>query len=143
VGRDGLVYGVDVDEDALRDLRRRVEREKLENVKVIRGKSDDPLLPANSLDAILIVNAYHEMREHEAMLRALHAALKSGGRLAVIDAPGDDDRSRESQTGSHTIGEFYVRKEAEAAGFRFRSKEKDFDRPENSRRHWYFLVFEK
>ncbi len=143
VGTSGLVYGVDVDDEALRDLRRRVEREKLSNVRVVRGKESDPLLPPESLDAVLIVNAYHEMREFAAMLRAIHASLRHGGRLAVIDAVADDDASRASQTSSHTIAESLVRKEAEEGGFRFRSKERGFERPESSRKHWYFLIFEK
>lgn len=143
VGHTGVVYGVDIDEEALRDLRRRVEREKLDNVKVIRGKTDDPLLPAESLDAVLIVNAYHEMREYNSILRAIQAALKPGGRLAIIDAIADDNASRNAQTGAHTISESHVRKEAESNGFHFRSKERGFERPESSRRNWFFLVFEK
>jgi predicted methyltransferase len=143
VGASGAVYGVDVDEDALRDLRKRVEREKLANVKVIHGKTTDPDLPADSLDAVLIVNAYHERRGYDAMLRAVRTALKPGGRLAIIDAVAEDNSSRSAQTQAHTIAESLVRKEAEAAGLRFRSKEKGFERTESNRKHWYFLVFER
>jgi predicted methyltransferase len=145
VGAEGVVYGVDVSQDALRKLRLRVEREHLENVRVIHGKADDPLLPAEALDAVLIVNAYHEMRESDAMLRSLRAALKPGGRLAIIDAGGDDRHDREQHRREHTISESLVREDAARAGFRFRSKERDFDPPNESTRRdrWFFLLFEK
>lgn len=143
VGPEGTVYAVDIDESALRQLRRRVERENLGNVRVIKGKEDDPLLPAGALDAVLIVNAYHEMREHDAVLQAIYQALKPGGRLAVIDAPDGESQSREEQFRRHAVSESLVRSDAERAGFHFHSRQRDFERPESRRRVWYFLVFEK
>ena len=75
VGPRGRVLAVDVGAAALRRLRQRVEDERLTNVEVIEGATDDPRLPASTVDAILIVNAYHEMTEYAAMLAKLKAAL--------------------------------------------------------------------
>lgn len=146
VGPEGTVFAVDVDKGVLRRLRRRVEDEKLANVQIVQGRRDDPRLPAarrGGLDAVLIVNAYHEMKDFDAMLRSLHAALKPGGRLAIIDAPGDSSHSRADHQREHTIAEQLVRDDAARNGFQFRSKERDFDRPNSERNHWFFLVFEK
>ena len=41
-------------------------------------------IEGKSLDAILIVNAYHEMREHDAMLLAILRGLKPGGILGIM-----------------------------------------------------------
>ena len=143
VGAEGVVYAVDVDESALNRLRRRVENEGLQNVHIIHRRPDDPLLPAGGLDAVLIVNAYHEMREHDAMLRGIHSALKPDGRLAIIDGAGADDESRSSLSGRHVISEKLVREDAARNGFRFLSKERGFDRPDSQGRPWFFLIFEK
>lgn len=86
VGDAGRVYAVDIDPGALAKLRTRIERDGRSNVVVQEGAVDDPRLPEASLDAALIVHAYHEMTEHRAMLARLRAALKPGGRLAIVTA---------------------------------------------------------
>ncbi len=147
VGPTGAVYAVDVDESALKKVRQRAEHEKLGQVRVIQSVPNDPSLPGPArdagLEAVLIVNAYHEMKEYDSMLRAVYAALKAGGRLAIIDAIGDDAASRARLQDEHESSEKMVREDAARAGFRFRSKEAGFERPESSRRHWFFLIFEK
>jgi len=105
VGPDGRVLAVDVADDALRRLRQRVEAEALTNVEVIRGEVDDPKLPEGAVDAILIVNAYHEMTEYAAMLARMRAALKPGGRLVIVEPISERrrDRPRAEQTRNHEI----------------------------------------
>ena len=147
VGPAGIVYGVDTDKITMGELRQRIADEKLDQVHIINNKKDDPMLPAASqdsgLDAVLIVNAYHEMREYDAMLRALFAAMKPGGRLAIIDAPGKDDVSRPTHHSDHTISESLVLDDASRNGFRLRSRESGFDHTEPGRSYWFFLLFEK
>ena len=145
VGMEGVVYGVDVDEDALKKLRHNVDDAKLSNVRIIRSRADDPQLPAGDLDAVLIVNAYHEMKQYDMMLRGILTALKPHGRLVIIDAPGDENTSRAEHQLEHTIPESTVREDAQRNGFRFLRKESDFvpSREGKSRGPWFFLVFEK
>lgn len=143
VGAAGAVFGVDVDADALGKLRHQVENSKLSNVRIVHSLANDPMLPAGDLDAVLIVNAYHEMLEYDAILRGIFAALKPGGRLAVIDAPGKNGDSRAEHQRVHTISESLVREDAERNGFRFLSKQPGFDRPDSDRGPWFFLLFEK
>lgn len=143
VGAEGRVYGVDVDDDALRKLRRRVREEGFANVEVIEGRNDDTLLPAASVDVVLVVNAYHEMQQFDAMLRSIHHALKPGGLLAIIDAAGSSDRDRKAHQSAHTIAESIVQDDAARNGFRFLRREPGFERTESSRREWFFLIFQK
>jgi ubiquinone/menaquinone biosynthesis C-methylase UbiE len=120
VGEDGRVYAVDIDAEVLEDLRNSVEQEKLENVTSILGTSDDPLLPEGSLDAVVMVNTYHEIDESEAVLEEIHRALRPGGRLVVVDAISESLResSRSAQAASHEVALAYVREDLESAGFR-------------------------
>src|SRR5215471_2361343 len=68
VGPTGRVFTVDVDDRAVTRLRARVAEDGLTNVTVVKGDANDPHLDAASLDAVVIVNAYHEMDDHQTML---------------------------------------------------------------------------
>ena len=119
VGDTGRVYAVDVGADVIRRLSTRVTSEGLKNVEVVHGAPSDPKLPPATLDAALIVNAYHEMNEHQAMLAALKAALKPSGRLVIVEPISTARRAngRADQTRNHEIGIDFVRQDAREAGF--------------------------
>jgi ubiquinone/menaquinone biosynthesis C-methylase UbiE/rhodanese-related sulfurtransferase len=119
VGETGRVYAVDVSASVLRSLRGRVEREGRKNIEVVEGAADDPRLPDGALDAVLIVNAYHEMSEHQAMLQRIRKALKPGGRLVILEpiSPSRRDATREAQARQHEISPEFVQRDAREAGF--------------------------
>ena len=114
-----LRRSTEVSTRALRNLNQRVTDEQLSNVEVIEGAADDPKLPAGALDAVLIVNAYHEMNEHHAMLTKIKAALKPDGRLVILEpiSPKLRERDRAEQTRQHEIAPALVQDDAKAAGF--------------------------
>ena len=62
------VYAEDVQPQMIEAIKRRIEREGLKNVKTVLGTPTDPQLPA-PVDAVLIVDAYHEMEQPVALLR--------------------------------------------------------------------------
>lgn len=114
------VYAVDIDnKSALPRLRQRLEKENLTNVEVIHSEPDDPKLPEGSLDAALVMNAYHEFRNPEAMLRHIHRALKPGGVVVIVEtAPvRTRQRPREVQVRNHALALEIAIPEFEAAGF--------------------------
>ena len=51
----------------------------------VLGLPHDPLIPAAVCDLVLVVNVFHHVPEKAAYLRRLQAALRPGGRLAIID----------------------------------------------------------
>ena len=71
-------------------LRERLQKERLSNVTPVQGAVDDPRLPMDSLDLILMVDVYHEFSEPQKMLRGLKAALKPGGRLVLLEYKKED-----------------------------------------------------
>jgi predicted methyltransferase len=141
VGGNGKVYAVDIDPGALRNLRELKSREHLTQVEVVGGAEDDPHLPATSLDAVLIVNAYHEFRQHDAMLHAIVRALKPGGYLGIIEKADRPGEPRESYERRHHLPEQFVREDLARDGFTQVEKRPDF-RPNGGREGevWYFLV---
>jgi SAM-dependent methyltransferase len=70
-----------------------LEDEDIRNVFVVKGTTTDPRLPERTLDAALIVNAYHEMAQHQQMLSALRSALKPDGKLVIVEPISDARRS--------------------------------------------------
>lgn len=120
VGPDGRVFAVDIDQGALTRLRKRLEDEGIRNVFVVTGTATDPRLPERTLDAALIINAYHEMTQHQQVLSALRSALKPDGRLVIVEPISDArrSRSRAEQTKAHEIAPEFVLADARSAGFR-------------------------
>jgi len=120
VGLAGLVVAVDVDDRAIERLRARVQQDGLTNVIVTKGAPNNPHLEPNSLDAAVIVNAYHEMVDHQAMLHHVRNALKPGGRLVIVEPVSQKlvKAARNQQIQDHVIAARYVEQEARDAGFR-------------------------
>jgi predicted methyltransferase len=86
VGPNGRVFAEDVQPQMIESIERRVQREGLRNVKTVLGSPEDPRLPAESLDAILIVDAYREVGDNGVtLLRNLALGLKKNGRLGIVE----------------------------------------------------------
>jgi predicted methyltransferase len=128
VGPNGRVHAVDIGASTLEKLRKRVAAENLTNVVVTEGSAWDPRLATATLDAALIINSYHEMTEHRAMLTNLRNALKPDGRLVIIEpiSAKRRDAPRETQTKNHEIGAEHVQQDAREAGFRVARLEDPF-----------------
>ena len=85
LGPNGRVFASEVGASQLEALHEAVAREPLPNVTVIEGAAQSTNLPAGCCDAIFIRDVYHHLTAPAAINRSLAAALKPGGRLAVID----------------------------------------------------------
>jgi len=92
VGEHGRVLAQDIDRGALERLGRRVERERLDNVSIKFGAADDPRLPEDSFDRVLLVHMYHEVEEPYAFLWRLWPALREGGTVVVVDMDRPTDQ---------------------------------------------------
>ena len=121
VGPNGLVYAEDVQRQMIDSIQRRVQREGFRNVRIVLGQDDDPRLPAAALDAVLIVDAYHEVQDRIGLLRAILAALKPTGRLGIVDFKSDGGGPGPPL--DERIDPVVVIRDAEAAGLRLLSHE--------------------
>src|SRR4051812_35180845 len=136
VGPHGLVYAEDVQRLMIEAIERRVQREGLTNVKTMLGEYDDPFsgLPANTLDAVLIVDAFHEMEHPVVLLRNVSRTLKPSGLIGIIDyrqgggGPGPDAEDR--------VAPSVIVDTATSAGLKLAGQD-------NFLRYQYFLRFGK
>jgi predicted methyltransferase len=140
VGATGKVYAVDIMADRIQKVRERATEKRLAQIIAVVGDPDDPHLPASSLDAILVVNAYHEFRAYDAMLGHLLAALKPGGRLVVIDYAAEPGKPRSEYMDHHRISPELVQREVGRDGFQLIRREEDISVPGGSRK-LFFLIF--
>ena len=90
VGPSGRVFAVDIQPEMLALLQARVDREKLTNVTPVLSATDDPRLPDHSLDLVLMVDVYHELSQPQVVLRHLKQALKTSGRLVLLEYRKED-----------------------------------------------------
>lgn len=86
VGKRGRVLAEDILPEVIEALSRRITREDWDNISVKLGAAEDPKLPENSFDRILMIHMYHEIAEPYAFLWHLSPALKPDGELIVVDA---------------------------------------------------------
>jgi len=130
VGGNGRVFAVDIDDAVMARLRKRLQEDGIDNVTIVKGALDDPKLPEATLDAALIVNAYHEMEQHQLILAALRRALKPDGRLVIVEpvTASRRGRPRADEAKSHEIDPEYVLQDARAAGFAVLSLKDPFTR---------------
>jgi len=140
VGEAGGVHAVDVNEESLDRLRWRIDRDGLRNVTVIEGAYDDPRLPEGRIDGALIVNAYHEMTQYQAMLAGIAKALRPDGRLVIVDPISERyrDAARADQTERHQIDARFVLEDLREAGFRVVRYEEEFAR--RPRGNWEWII---
>lgn len=139
VGPDGEVMAEDIRALSLIFLRTRAFLRHDRNIRIIRGTPNDPRLPDNSADAVLIANTYHELDQPGIILAAIHRALRPAGRLVVLDR-GPPTGTRES--GRHHIPESVAEDEVRRAGFDpIRRNDPFIQRPDDD--PWWLLVARK
>ena len=84
VGEFGKVYAVDVEPGLLQYVDSR-EDLVVGNVETVLADPDDPKLPDQSVDLILLVNTWHHIKKRARYLPKLQQALRPGGRVAIVD----------------------------------------------------------
>jgi SAM-dependent methyltransferase len=119
VGPQGRVYSSELGDDHVRELRDRVAATA--GITVVAGDPVKTNFPDGACDALFMRNVYHHFDDPAAMDASIAAALRPGGRVAIIDfRPNGQLASRPSdrdQDGSHGVTAEAVSRELEEAGF--------------------------
>ena len=89
VGPNGRVYAEDIQEQMINAIGRRVELLGLKNVIPKLGSPVDPQIPAGTLDAVLIVDAYHEVEQPVALLKNVAKTLKPNAVIGIVNYKKD------------------------------------------------------
>ena len=87
---NGKVLAVDIQPEMLALIENTKASEGLDNVEGILGQIDDPNLPTDSIDAAIMVDAYHEFSHPFEMINGIYNALRPGGRIFLLEYRGED-----------------------------------------------------
>jgi ubiquinone/menaquinone biosynthesis C-methylase UbiE len=146
VGNGGVVYSVDLDQSKLDKLKRRADENRIQQIRPIKGEEDNPRLPANTLDAVLILDTYHEMDYHNQILQHIMKSLIPGGRLLICEPIADARRAleRSEQERKHEIAMRFVLDDLKKAGFKITfTKDNFIDRTKQKGDRMWVVVAEK
>jgi ubiquinone/menaquinone biosynthesis C-methylase UbiE len=116
VGASGKVYGNDIQPQMLELLRKNMAARNLANVEPVLGAVDDPKLPRDGVDLVLLVDVYHEFSAPQAMLRKIRESLRKDGRLVLLEYRAEDPKVPIRPEHKMTVAQ--VKAELEPEGFR-------------------------
>ena len=110
----GKVLAVDVQPEMINFLELNKQEKNITNVEPILGSIDNPNLPENSVDVVVMVDAYHEFAYPREMMQGIVKALKPGGRTVSIEYRGENPLL--PIKGLHKMTQKQVKKEMAAVG---------------------------
>jgi SAM-dependent methyltransferase len=129
IGEKGKVFAVEINQEYIDYIANRAKKENFVNIQTVLGTEDNPKLPVNSVDAVLILKTYHEIAQPVKVLQNIRKSLRKDARLGIVDKNGKGD--------DHGIDREKVVEEAKRAGFAL-VEDYDFVKSEGID---YFLVF--
>jgi predicted methyltransferase len=126
-GPQGIVYGQDTkapSEQARTRFDQRMKIPAMKNTVRVLRDYDDPVPPeARELDLVTIFFGYHDLPgmgvDRASMNRRIFQSLKSGGLYVITDHAAKAGVGVSASKSLHRIEESVLRREVEAAGFRF------------------------
>lgn len=136
VGPQGKVYAVDISQKFLDHIQETCREQKLANVATVLGTDTSTGLVPDSVDLAFVCDTYHHFEFPYKTLASLHAALRPGGRLVVVDYQREPGVSKPWILEHVRAGKQTVIEEITRAGFRF-TDELDLMKDQ------YLLRFEK
>src|SRR5467141_3436719 len=101
VGPTGHVIAEDLDKPSLDWARKKTDERLYPNVEFVLGTVKDAMLPDKWADLIVVIDAYHHFTYPADMLASLSKALKTDGRLAIIDFDKVDKPTRGAPPPGH------------------------------------------
>jgi ubiquinone/menaquinone biosynthesis C-methylase UbiE len=140
VGTAGRVYTSELGDDRVKSLREAVTKSGLAQITVVAGDAARTNFPDHGCDALFMRNVYHHFADPPAMNASIAAALKPGGRVAVVDfsPPGKEGAqpSDRAKNGTHGVTAESVSRELKDAGFAPLTSEHGAQR-------WFMVVVSK
>ena len=145
VDQSGRVVAEDIRRLPLVFLWLRTLQRPQHNVSLVLGEPDDPHLPRQGVNAVLVANTYHEFTHSQPILAHVFGSLVSGGRLVVVDRQphaaeqGSGNTARED----HEVSSDQVEKELRQAGFEIVGREDHFIDNDPLHENWWLIISRK
>jgi tRNA A58 N-methylase Trm61 len=139
VGTQGKVFTTELGDDRVKGLEKAVQSSGLSQITVLTGDPNKTNFSDACCDAIFMRNVYHHFSDPVAMTKSMAAALKPGGRVAVVDFMPNRNRPEAARPAdranneSHGVSAESVARELREAGLEIVKSEPGDDR-------WFMVV---
>ena len=120
---EGKVFAVDIQNEMLDIVRKRMKTRGTTNVVPTLGTIQDTKLPAGEVDLVLMVDAYHEFSHPREMMLSIVKGLRKGGRVVLIEYREEDPKVMIKPR--HKMSQVQAKKEMKAVGLEWQET-KDF-----------------
>ena len=111
----GKVFAIDISPQMIGIVRAKMGKDQVTNIEPVQSTITQTKLPPNSVDAALIVDAYHEFSHPLEMATSILNSLKPGGKLILIEYRMEDPSVPVKLL--HKMSEKQAKMEMKAAGF--------------------------
>jgi ubiquinone/menaquinone biosynthesis C-methylase UbiE len=118
VGPKGKVFAVDITPKFLDHIRGTAKAANLTNIETVLCTDKSCELKPDSVDLAFICDTYHHFEFPQRTMATVHAALKPGGRLVLIDFKRIKGESSEWTMGHVRAGQEVFEREVTESGFR-------------------------
>jgi ubiquinone/menaquinone biosynthesis C-methylase UbiE len=135
IGPEGKLYAVDIQQDMLAIVERKVNELRLANVTTVLSQENDTRLEPHSVDLALLVDVYYELRSPQALMSNIKEILRPRGRLAIIDFFAGKESPGIGPPRRYRVPEQRLVNEVQSVGFELVERHTFLP-------HQYFLVFE-
>jgi tRNA A58 N-methylase Trm61 len=140
VGTGGRIHTSELGEGRVKTLQDKAAESGLAQITVVAGEEGKTNFPDGACDALFMRNVYHHFADPAAMNASIWAAVKPGGRVAIVDfTPPREEAGRSADRGKdgmHGVSPESVSREMKDAGFEPVSSELGTQR-------WFMVVVSK
>lgn len=131
---EGKVYAVDIQPEMLAVVNELKKQNQVPNVEAVLGTETDVNLSPESIDLVLMVDAYHEFAYPQEIMHSLYTALKPGGKVILVEYRQENPMIMIKPL--HKMSQKQVKKEMKTANFRWQKTQEFL--PEQ-----HFMIFQK
>ena len=113
----GKVLAIDIEPEMLKRIEQRKKVSGIQNIETVLASKTNPNIPADSVDVVLLVDAYHEFSHPREVMAAVSKGLKPGGRVILVEYRGEDRKVPIKRL--HKMTQQQAKKELNAVGLRW------------------------
>lgn len=128
VGDSGRVYAVENRIPMVGLMQLKTKEKAISNIIPVFAPKDNLGLPSDSLDAVMILDTYHEVTNYNVLLKNVKKALVKDGILLICEPIADERKksNRTEQMKKHEIAIEYALQDLDKAGFKVLIKMENF-----------------
>jgi ubiquinone/menaquinone biosynthesis C-methylase UbiE len=85
IGPNGKIYANDIDSEVLETLKNQIEKDSINNIIPLHGKTEDPCFPDSSLDMVIMVYVIHHLKKPVSFFENIKSDLKPGAAVVIVE----------------------------------------------------------